>query len=97
VVTLGGERLPITFERRQPQDRGDVLSERLIDRFAPEAMVPERHEIVTRAPAEIVLEVAEAFDLMSIPAVYAIFWHWFMESKMLRGIRRRAEKRCERD
>lgn len=47
--------------------------ERLIDRFAPDPQVAERHEILVRAPAELVLETAETFDLLSIPAVWAIF------------------------
>ena len=58
----------------EPSGPGSARIGRLIERFAPEALVQERHEIVARAPAEIVLEVAEGFDLMSIPSVYAIFW-----------------------
>jgi len=46
----------------------------LIDRFMPHADVSEQHETLVRAPAEIVFEVAENFDLPSIPVVHAIFW-----------------------
>ena len=54
---------------RAAQDRA-----RLIERFAPVAEVRERHEVVTDAPAELVLQVAEDFDLLSIPWVRRIFW-----------------------
>jgi hypothetical protein len=54
--------------------------ERLIERFAPEALVREKHEILVRAPAEVVLDVAETFDLLSLRAVFAIFW---LRAKML--------------
>lgn len=47
-----------------------------IDRFIPKsnADVIERHETTVRAPAAVVLEAAESFDLESIPIVRAIFW-----------------------
>lgn len=48
--------------------------QRSIERFAPGAEFGERHEIRVHAPAEVVFEVAESFDLMSIPAIYGIFW-----------------------
>lgn len=48
--------------------------ERSIERFAPGAEFGDRHEVRVRAPARVVLEVAENFDLMSISAIYAIFW-----------------------
>lgn len=35
--------------------------------------VCERHELVVHAPADLVFEVAEQFDMMSLPAVRAIF------------------------
>ncbi len=46
----------------------------ILDRYirAPEAR--DRHETVVRAPADLVLEVAEAFDLQSISVVHGIFW-----------------------
>lgn len=45
-----------------------------IDRFISNADVRERHETIVRAPAELVFEVAEHFNLESIPLVHAIFW-----------------------
>lgn len=47
-----------------------------IDRFIPKATadVSERHETTILAPAPIVFEVAESFDLESMPIVRAIFW-----------------------
>lgn len=47
---------------------------RLIDRFMPQADVTERHETLVRAPADVVFDVAQTFDLQSIPLVRAIFW-----------------------
>lgn len=48
----------------------------IIDRFIPEskADVIERHETTVRAPATVAFEVAEGFDLESIPIVRATFW-----------------------
>jgi hypothetical protein len=48
--------------------------ERTIDRFLPRADARERHQVLVRAPAGVVFEVAERFDLMAIPVVHAIFW-----------------------
>lgn len=48
--------------------------QRSIERFAPGAEFGERHEIRVHAPAPVVFEAAENFDLMSISAIYAIFW-----------------------
>jgi hypothetical protein len=45
-----------------------------IDLFIPEADLRERHHSIVRAPAEVVFEVAERFNLQSIPLVRAIFW-----------------------
>jgi hypothetical protein len=47
-----------------------------IDRFIPKtkADASERHETIVHAPAAIVFEVAEGFNLESIPIVRAIFW-----------------------
>jgi hypothetical protein len=47
---------------------------RLIDRFMPQADATERHETLVRAPADVVFDVAQTFDLQSIPLVRAIFW-----------------------
>jgi len=46
----------------------------LVDRFMPTADVAERHEILIHAPADLVFDVAEHFDIQSIPIVRAIFW-----------------------
>jgi hypothetical protein len=46
----------------------------LIQRFMPVWDVAESHEIVIRAPADTVFDVAANVDLESIPIVRAIFW-----------------------
>jgi hypothetical protein len=46
----------------------------LLDRFIPHADVRQRHETLVRAPAAVVLDVARAFDLQSVPLVRALFW-----------------------
>lgn len=56
--------------------------ERLIERFIPDALVGERHETLVRAPAGLVFEVAQEFDLQSIPLVRGIFW---LRAKLLRA------------
>ena len=47
-----------------------------IDRFIPKEKADrtERHEAIVFAPASVVFEIAENFDLESIPIVRAIFW-----------------------
>jgi hypothetical protein len=45
----------------------------LIDVFLPNGDVEENHEIVVAAPADLVFDVAEHFDLLSIPVVRSIF------------------------
>lgn len=40
----------------------------------PDADYRERHETVVRAPADLVFDVAQHFDLQSIPLVRVIFW-----------------------
>ena len=47
---------------------------RLIEQFMPRADYRERHETLVRAPADLVFDVAQHFDLQSIPLVRAIFW-----------------------
>lgn len=47
---------------------------RLIERFAPGAEIGESHDVLIHAPADLVFEVAEDFDLMSMPSIYWIFW-----------------------
>jgi hypothetical protein len=51
-----------------------------IDRFLGRADAVERYQVLVRAPAELVYDVAEKFDLPSIPAVRFIFW---MRGKLL--------------
>lgn len=46
----------------------------LLDRFIPNPDLQIRHRIVVRAPAALVLETAQTFDLRSMPLVRAIFW-----------------------
>ncbi len=53
-----------------------------IEQFIPRFDIRERHGIMVRAPAALVLEVARTFDLQSIPLVRAIFW---LRSKLLRS------------
>ena len=62
-----------------------------IDRFIPKsnADVIERHETTVRAPATVVFEVAEGFDLESIPIVRAIFW---LRAKLLGASHARMRK-----
>jgi hypothetical protein len=52
---------------------GNPAGKSLIDEFMEKADVSECHETVVRAPAHLVLDVAEHFDLLSIPAIHAIF------------------------
>ena len=52
---------------------GVSSGKRLVERFLTQAQVRESHDVVVHAPAELVLEVAERFDLLSIPAVFTIF------------------------
>jgi hypothetical protein len=51
-----------------------MTSQRAIETFLPDPDVAHRHEILVHAPAGIVFDVAERFDLQSIPLVRAIFW-----------------------
>lgn len=44
-----------------------------LDRFLPRADVRERHEIVIRAPADLVFDLAKRLDLRSVAPVRAIF------------------------
>jgi len=47
---------------------------KLLDAFIPKADVRERHESIICAPSSVVFDVAEHFDLQSIPLVRLIFW-----------------------
>jgi hypothetical protein len=47
---------------------------RLIERLMPQADVVECYETLVRAPADTVFDVAQQFDLQSIPLVRTIFW-----------------------
>lgn len=53
-----------------------VLSQpqRQIESFMPAADVKACHEIIVHAPANVVFDAAEQFDLMSVPLVRMIFW-----------------------
>jgi len=53
-----------------------------IDRFLPVADVRERHQTLVHAPAGLVFDVAERFELQSIGLVRAIFW---LRSKLMRA------------
>ena len=44
-----------------------------IDRYLPRADATESHEVSVHAPAELVFDVAENFDLQSLPILRAIF------------------------
>ena len=57
-----------------PQSPAVARGERLIERFMPYADITERHEVIMRAPADHVFEVAETFKLRSIPLIRAMFW-----------------------
>ncbi len=61
---------------------------RLIDQFMPRADYRERHETIVRAPADLVFDVAQHFDLQSIPLVRAIFW---LRAKLLGASRPAAD------
>jgi hypothetical protein len=50
-----------------------ATSERLIDAFLPVAEHGSRHEILVRAPAEVVLDVACTADMQANPLVRGIF------------------------
>jgi hypothetical protein len=56
----------------------------LLEPFMPRPDVRARHEILVKAPAPLVLEVARAYDLQSHPLVRAIFW---LRTKLLHGRR----------
>lgn len=45
----------------------------VLDEFIPAPDVRERHDIVVRAPAGLVFQVARRFDLQSVPLVHAVF------------------------
>ena len=47
--------------------------DRAIEWFVPHPDVRERHEIDVHAPAEVVFESAERFELLAVPAVRGIF------------------------
>jgi len=60
--------MPLLLGRRV--NAGEVS---LIEAFIENPDVSESHETLVNAPAELVLDVAEHFDLQSIPAIKAIF------------------------
>ena len=53
-----------------------------LDRFIPGPDVRERFETTVQAPAGVVMDVAAAFDMQSVPATKAIFW---LREKFLRA------------
>jgi hypothetical protein len=57
-----------------PEPVGMPSAGRLLERFMPQADFVECHETLVRAPADTVFDVAQQFDLQSIPLVRAIFW-----------------------
>jgi hypothetical protein len=54
-------------------------------RFIDQPDVVERHETLVRAPAALVFDVAEHFDIQALPIVRAIFW---LRSVLLRSAAR---------
>ncbi len=56
-----------------------------LDRFLPRADVRERHEVVVRAPADLVFDLARHLDLRSVAPIRAIF----RLRELLLGARRR--------
>jgi hypothetical protein len=57
---------------------------RLLDRFIPQPDVSERFETTIQAPADLVMDVAGALDMQSLPAVKMIFW---LREKLTRAAR----------
>jgi hypothetical protein len=55
---------------------------RLVERFIPQADITECHEVLVRAPAAVVFDVARNLDMQSIPLVRVIFW---LRAKLLRA------------
>lgn len=62
----------------------------LLDEFIPRPDIRERHEIIIKAPAGVVYEIACSFDIQSIAMVRAIFW---LRAKMLgaKAVARRSQ------
>lgn len=65
-----------------PETVAGAVGARLVERFMPRADVTERHETLVRAPAEVVFDLAQKFDLQSIPIIRALFW---LRARMLRA------------
>jgi hypothetical protein len=61
--------MPLLMRRSGPPNEISM-----IDAFMDRSDVEETHETVVQAPADLVFDVAEHFDLQSIPAIKAIFW-----------------------
>jgi hypothetical protein len=66
----------------RPEEVTTTWADRLIERFIPQADVAECHETLVHAPADLVLDMAQKFDLQSIPLVRALFW---LRGKLLRA------------
>ena len=60
-----------------------------IECFMPEADIRESHDVLVHAPANIVFDVAEHFDIESVLPVRAIFW---LRAKFFRLPYRRMNK-----
>jgi hypothetical protein len=71
----------VPAEVRSLEPEALILSSPL-DRFIPRPDVAERHETLVRAPAMLVFDVAEHFDMQAIPTVRVIFW---LRSLLLRA------------
>lgn len=64
----------------KPPDAGNLVMPQgspitpLLDRFIPNPDLQSRYKTVVRAPAALVLETAQTFDVRTTPLVRAIFW-----------------------
>lgn len=54
----------------------------VLDRYVPQADVTDDHSRIVEAPAEVVYDVVQEFDLDEIPLVHGLFW---LRSKVLRS------------
>lgn len=65
-----------------PEPAATGATGRLIERFIPQADITTCHETIVHAPADLVFDLAEHFDLQAIPLVRAIFW---LRGKIMRA------------
>lgn len=66
----------------RPEAATAAWASRLVERFMPQADITQCHEVLVRAPAALVFDVARNLDMQSIPLVRAIFW---LRAKLLRA------------